>query len=212
MTRVLLAEDDPLTIAGIQLILAATGYEIVCTVADGAAVLDEYQHARPDLLVLDVDMPGRSGIDILAILRERGDERPVVLLAGKIDDRRAFEAMQLGLNGLVIKARAPHTLLTCLDAVCQGRRWIDHEVPRRAMDHSLSPRDDENDPLHRLSAREKSVAALLLHGLGNRDIGTELGISEGTVKVHLHRIYEKLGVGSRTELILVASRMLGRPA
>ena len=61
-----------------------------------------------------------------------------------------------------------------------------------------------------MSAREKSVAALLLHGLRNRDIGTELGISEGTVKVHLHRIYEKLGVGSRTELILVASKMLGR--
>lgn len=212
VARILIAEDDPLTLSGIELILARTDYRVVCTVADGAAVLDELQQARVDLLILDVDMPERSGIDVLGILRERGDERPVVLLTGKIDDRRAFEAMQLGLNGLVIKARAPDTLLTCLDSVCQGRRWVDHEVLQRAMDHSLSPRDDESDPLHILSTREKSVAALLLHGLRNRDIGAELGISEGTVKVHLHRIYEKLGVGSRTELILAASKVLGRTA
>lgn len=204
MPRILLAQYDPLTLAGIKLILAATDYDIVCTLADGAAVLDEYQQARPDLLILDVDTPGRGGIEVLAILRERGDERPVVLLTGKIDDRRAFEAMQLGLNGLVIKARAPDTLLTCLDAVCQGRRWIDQGLLQRAMDAS--------DPLHLLSNREKSVAVLLLHGLRNRDIGAELGISEGTVKAHLHRIYAKLGVGSRTELILIASKMLGRAA
>ena len=204
MTRVLVAEYDPLTLAGIEALLSGTAYEIVCKVADGAAVLDALAVARPDLLVLDLDMPKRSGIDVLRTLRGRGDQRPIVLLTGRIGEGAAFDAIQAGLNGLVIKARAPDVLLTCLDSVCQGKRWIDHDILQKIMDLNLA--GGSADPLRALSPRERPVVALLLQGLKNRDIASELGVTEGTVKVHLHNIYEKLGVGSRTELVILASK------
>ena len=117
MPKVLIAEDDPLTLSGIELLLANTNYQVAAAVNDGAAVLDQLPTARPDILVLDVDMPERSGLDILRTLRSRGDQRPVVILTARINDRKAFEALQLGVNGLVIKSAAPRDLLTCLDAV-----------------------------------------------------------------------------------------------
>jgi two-component system nitrate/nitrite response regulator NarL len=202
--KILVAEDDPLTMAGILLLLGQSLHDVVAQVPDGAAVMDQLPVVRPDILILDVDMPERGGIDVLRTLRGRGDERPIILLTGRIGDREAVEALQLGVNGLVIKAAAPRDLLTCLDAVAQGRRWLDQEVLQRAMTILLSDEGDTTDPLLPLSGRERGVAGLVLQGLRNREIAVELGLTEGTVKVYLHKIFEKLGVRSRTELILRA--------
>jgi two-component system, NarL family, nitrate/nitrite response regulator NarL len=207
MTRLLIAEDDPLTLEGIKLLLGATNFEIVATAHDGESVLELIPAKRPDLLLLDFDMPGRSGLDVLRTLRERGDKRPVVLLTGSMSDRRVFEALQLGLNGLVIKSAAPKHLLTCLDSVVQGRRWIEHEVLQRAMELSLNPDGPTSDPLTPLSKRERAIVGLVLQGMRNKQIAGELGIGEGTVKVHLHNVFEKLGVGSRMELAMLVSRV-----
>ncbi|HEY6917082.1 MAG TPA: response regulator transcription factor, partial [Allosphingosinicella sp.] len=122
MTRILLADDHPLTLSGIEALLAGSGYEVVARVADGVAALDALPTARPDILVLDVDMPGRSGLDVLRTLRSRGDQRPVILLTGSINDGMAIEAIQTGVSGLVLKVAAPDILLECLDAVKNGRR------------------------------------------------------------------------------------------
>lgn len=209
MTRVLVAEDDPLTLSGIEMLLDATNFKIVATARTGAAALDALGAARPDMLVLDVDMPERSGLDVLRTLRNRGDQRPIVLLTGSMNDQRAKEAMQLGVNGLVIKATAPRDLLICLETVVQGRRWLDQEVMQRAMELALSPEAATRDPLEKLSARERAIATLVQRGLRNREIADELGLTEGTVKVHLHKIFEKLGLRSRTELILLGKASNG---
>jgi len=205
MARILIAEDDPLTAEGIKLLLSASLHQVVAALSDGHAVLEQLPALRPDLVVLDFDMPHRTGLDVLRTLRERGDKRPVILLTGSMSDKRIHEALQLGLNGLVVKALAPQHLLTCVDAVLSGRRWIDHEVLHRVMDISLSG-DDADDPLARLSKRERAIVALLLKGMRNKEIAGELGIGEGTVKVHLHNSFEKLGVTSRTGLALLAAR------
>src|SRR4051812_8188764 len=128
MVRVLVADDDPLTVAGIEMLLASSDFQVAATLRTGSEVLDNIGSVRPDILVLDVQMPERSGLDVLRTLRSRGDQRRVVLLTGSINDRNAQEAMQLGVNGLVIKASAPRDLLLCLEAVAQGRRWFDQEV------------------------------------------------------------------------------------
>jgi len=208
MTRIFLADDDPLTREGVKLLLSRSNYEVVGEAENGAATLELIPAARPDLLLLDFDMPERSGFEVLRILRERGDKRPVVLLTGRMSDERVYQALQIGLNGLVIKASAMQQLLTCLDAVAAGRRWIDHDILQRAMDFSLSAQDGsaEAGPLAALSTRERSIASLIVRGLKNRDIAAELGIGEGTVKVHLHNIFEKLGVANRTELALLAAK------
>jgi len=209
--RVLLADDDPLTREGIKLLLSRSSYEVVGEAENGAEALALVPTARPDLLLLDFDMPERSGFEVLRTLRERGDKRPVVLLTGRIPDERVYQALQAGLNGLVIKAMAMSQLLTCLDSVIAGRRWIDHDILQRAMDFSLSAQG-RSGPLDTLSQRERSVADLVVRGLKNRDIAGELGIGEGTVKVHLHNIFEKLSVASRTELALLVSRSDGGAA
>jgi two-component system nitrate/nitrite response regulator NarP len=210
VTRILLADDDPLTREGIKLLLSNSTYQVVGEAENGAEALALVPTARPDLLLLDFDMPERSGFEVLRTLRERGDKRPVVLLTGRIPDERVYQALQAGLNGLVIKAMAMKQLLTCLDSVLAGRRWIDHEILQRAMDFSLQAMDGAAaGPLAALSQRERAVADLVVRGLKNRDIAGELGIGEGTVKVHLHNIFEKVGVSSRTELALLVSRSGG---
>ncbi|WP_447765550.1 response regulator transcription factor [Sphingopyxis panaciterrae] len=203
MTKVLVADDDPLTMAGITALLDKTNFDVVATVNTGAAVLDTLGSARPDLLILDNGMPERSGLDVLRTLRSRGDNRPVVLLTGGLNDELAREAVQLAVNGIVIKATAPRDLLTCLESVVQGRRWLDQDVMQRVMEQAMSP-DAPRDPFEGLSGRERAVASLARRGLRNKEIADELGLTEGTVKVHLHKVFEKLGIRSRTELILLA--------
>jgi two-component system nitrate/nitrite response regulator NarP len=203
MTKVLVADDDPLTMAGITALLDKTNFDVVATVNTGAAVLDTLPAARPDLLILDNGMPERSGLDVLRTLRSRGDARPVVLLTGGLNDELAREAIQLSVNGIVIKATAPRDLLTCLESVVQGRRWLDQDVMQRVMEQAMSP-DAPRDPFEVLSGRERAVASLAKRGLRNREIADELGLTEGTVKVHLHKVFDKLNIRGRTELILLA--------
>lgn len=203
MTKVLVADDDPLTMAGITALLDRTNFDVVATVNTGAAVLDTLASARPDLLILDNGMPERSGLDVLRTLRSRGDNRPVVLLTGGLNDELAREAIQLSVNGIVIKATAPRDLLTCLESVVQGRRWLDQDVMQRVMEQAMSP-DAPRDPFEALSGRERAVASLARRGLRNKEIADELGLTEGTVKVHLHKVFDKLSIRGRTELILLA--------
>lgn len=203
MTKVLVADDDPLTMAGITALLDQTNFNVVATVNTGTAVLDSLAGARPDLLILDNGMPERSGLDVLRTLRSRGDNRPVVLLTGGLNDELAREAIRLAVNGIVIKATAPRDLLTCLESVVQGRRWLDQDVMQRVMEQAMSP-DAPRDPFEVLSGRERAVASLVRRGLRNKEIADELGLTEGTVKVHLHKVFEKLAIRGRTELILLA--------
>lgn len=203
MTKVLVADDDPLTMAGITTLLDKTNFTVVATVNTGAAVLDALPGARPELLILDNDMPERSGLDVLRTLRSKGDDRPVVLLTSRLNDELAREAVKLSVNGIVIKSTAPRDLLVCLESIVQGRRWIDQEVMQRVMEQAMSP-DAPRDPFDALSARERAVASLVQRGLRNKEVASELGLTEGTVKVHLHKVFDKLGIRGRTELILLA--------
>ena len=109
----------------------------------------------------------------------------------------------MSVNGIVIKSTAPRDLLVCLESVVQGRRGIDQEVMQRVMEQAMSP-DAPRDPFDALSARERAVASLVQRGLRNKEVASELGLTEGTVKVHLHKVFDKLGIRGRTELILLA--------
>jgi two-component system nitrate/nitrite response regulator NarP len=182
--------------------LRGSDYQVVAKVSDGAAVLDALPNARPELLVLDVQMPVRTGMDVLRTLRSRGDARPVVLLTAHLEDASLVEAIQLGVGGILLKDGAQGQLLTCLDSVRAGQRWIEKSLLERALDLTMPGAAERNDPLANLTPKERAVVGLVSQGLRNRNIASELGITEGTVKVYLHRIYEKVGVGSRTELAL----------
>jgi two-component system nitrate/nitrite response regulator NarP len=199
--RVLIADDHPIMLSGVEAILQGTVYEVVDKLIDGSQVLESIARTRPDILLLDVQMPGRTGMDVLRTLRSRGDKRPVVLLTAHLDDHDLLGAIQIGVQGILLKDGAQGQLISCLDAVCAGGRWIEQSLMERALNLSLSG-GAASDPLTELTAKEKAIVGLVAQGLRNRNIAAELGITEGTVKVYLHRIYEKLGVSSRVELAI----------
>lgn len=203
MTRVLIADDHPLVLRGIESVLSGTSYKVVAMVADGAAVLDALPTAKPDILVLDIRMPKRTGLDVLRTLRCRGDNRPVVLLTVDPNDNTVMEAIQFEVNGFIMKEGAESQIVTCLDHIMKGERWIDRVVLQRALDVTRRGTGAKRGPLAALTPRERSIAKLVSEGRRNKEIAAEFGITEGTVKVSLHRMYERLGISNRTELAIM---------
>ena len=202
MTRLLIADDHQIIVTGLESMLRDTEYEVVGSVADGAEVVAAVARLRPDILLLDVSMPRRSGVEALAAVRGLDPAPAVVLLTAGLTDSELIEAVRLGVQGILLKQGAHHLLIPCLEAVESGSRWIDPTLVQRTLDLALSG-GEPSDPYRGLTARERSIAALAAQGLRNRDIAARLEVNEGTVKVYLHRIYRKLGVGSRTELAIL---------
>lgn len=209
MMRVLIADDHPLMLSGIEGMLRGTNFAVVAKVTDGSEALEALAAARPDILVLDVKMRDVGGMDVLRTLRSRRDPVRVVLLTAHIDDDTLMEAIQLQVNGIILKEGAETQILDCLGQVRAGQKWIDQSLLQRAFDLSRRSASAGRGPLAPLSLRERSIARLVAQGLRNREIGQELGLTEGSVKVALHRIYEKLGIGRRIELAMLA-RVAGR--
>ena len=198
MTSILIADDHPLMLSGIESVLSGSRYTLVAKLRDGALVLDAIATHQPEILVLDVKMPGKSGLEILRALRMGGDGRPVVLLTASLEDGELMQAVSLAANGIVFKEGAESLIVTCLDVVRGGGTWMDESTRQRVADLARSGTPSPLKSL--LTAREMRIADLVSRGMRNREIGHELGMTEGTVKVSLHRIYDKLGIENRVEL------------
>jgi len=124
----------------------------------------------------------------------------VVLLTATLDDGEMIEALQLGVNGIVLKEMAPQLLLQCIRKVHAGEQWIERNASRQALEKMLKREAGAREVAETLTPREIELVRMVANGLRNREIGEKLFISEGTVKVHLHNIYEKLKVDGRMAL------------
>ena len=203
--RILLADDHPMISTAIEALLRGTAFEIVGIAGTGEDTLQKMEQLKPDILLLDLQMPGGTGMDVLRRVRGNGQKMPIVLLTAAIDDASLIEAKSLHVQGIVLKNSDPAYLLECLDRVSHGGRWHDPEVVERARRLSETLRDRESPSL---SPRERELIALVRKGLRNREIAEKLGVTEGTIKVYLHTVFEKLGVSSRTELAIRADEFL----
>jgi len=204
MTRVLLADDHPMIASALELLLRGTDYQLVGRARSGKEALAQIERLKPDLLLLDVNMPAGSGIDVLRRLRKAGEERPIILLTAGLDDPQLIAADDLEPDGVVLKTSDPALLLECMDRVCEGKSWVDPEIVDRT-----NAAKQRVSSLPALTPRERELVDLVRQGLRNRDIAARLGVTEGTVKVYLHSIFDKVGVGSRTELAIRASGLIG---
>lgn len=202
MTTVLIADDHAFIRAGVEAVLAPTDYHIVAAVGSGREALAAIAQHNPAICVFDVTMPDGDGVSTLQKLRATGDQRPVVLLTAQIDDARLLDAMEAGVNGIVGKEGAEETLLDTLATVLDGGVVIGPDLQLRAK--AETARRQTPSPLAALTPRERTIAVLIARGHRNRDIAAELGITEGTIKVYLHTLYQKLGVENRTELAVLA--------
>ena len=208
--RVVLADDHPIVLGGLRALLQAEpGVEIVAAASDGATALEMIRAHEPNLAVLDINMPQLTGLDVLEALGADGLSTRVVLLTGSVSDEQIATALERGAWGLLLKENALGTLITCLGVVCSGQRWLPEELVAPAVRRATERRKADVQPERVLTAREYEIARLVAQGLSNKHIARALAISEGTVKIHLHNMYEKLGGANRTSLAVLMQNAEG---
>jgi two-component system, NarL family, nitrate/nitrite response regulator NarL len=205
MTRVLIADDHPMIAAALDVLLRGTDYELTGRARSGAEALAQVQRVKPDMLLLDVNMPDGSGLDVLRQLRDSRRPPMIVLLTAGMDNPQLLAADSLDPEGMVLKTSDPALLLECMEQVREGQKWIDPEIAERTR---LAKEKASNAPS--LTPRERQLIELVRQGLRNRDIAAQLGVTEGTVKVYLHAIFDKVSVDNRTELAMRAGELLGK--
>jgi DNA-binding NarL/FixJ family response regulator len=203
--RVVLADDHPIVLDGLEsLFRLEPEFEVVARCRDGVAVLEAVAAERPDLVILDVRMPRLDGLGVLRRLAGEEPRPRVLLLTAALDDGEVVEAVRLGVRGVVLKEMAPRLLVEAARQVAAGGEWLDQGLGGRLLRRVLDGSDERRDLERKLTARELEIIRGVSRGLRNSEIANELHIAEGTVKIHLHNVYEKLSLRGRVELALFA--------
>ena len=199
--RIIIADDHPVVRRGlIQFMADEEELEVVAECADGESALEAVARHSPDVLIVDLQMPRLNGMEVLQRLSEMPSSPATVLLAGNISDDEVVQAMRMGAKGVVLKEMAPSLLVACIRKVATGGTWLEKEAVGRALEKMLRHEQSRQKVREVLTPREIDIVRMVASGLGNREIGEKLFISEGTVKTHLHSVYEKLGIKSRVQL------------
>jgi DNA-binding NarL/FixJ family response regulator len=205
VATVVLADDHPLVLQGLRALLdEQEDFQIVAACGSGEQALDAIRVHHPDIAVVDVTMPGVNGLAVLGTVVDERLTTRVVLLTASVTDSQILEAVTAGVHGLVLKESAPEMLVKCLRGVAAGRRWLPQEIIKPALDRELQRREEGRRFVRELTAREIDIIRLIADGLSNKAIASRLTISEGTVKIHLHHIYQKLGISNRAALAALA--------
>lgn len=203
MIRVLLADDHAIMRDGLKEILASVdGFELFGEVSDGKGLLDALHRTLPDLVMMDMSMPGISGISLIERVKSLYPKLPVLVLTMLDDSHVALQALKSGADGYITKDRPAKELIEALRKVAAGGKYID---PRLAEEMVFNDADTEM-PHNRLSNREMEVFRMLVQGNNPHDIAEQLFISSKTVSTHKANLLEKLGVNNVAELVRYAMR------
>ena len=203
--RLVVADAHPMALHGLVALLQGSGScSVVATATDGDEAITAIRTHRPDVTVLDLRMPGRSAFEVARDVIVDGLPTRVVLLGDHIEDDDVFQVIKFGVHGLVVKRMATELLPRCIAKVCAGGRWIEHDSWQRAIERLVADGPTVQRPVSptsTLTAAESRVVALSASGARNKEIALRLGVSESTVKNHLHSVYVKLHVSSRRALL-----------
>lgn len=203
--NLILADDHPLVLNGLkQLFMGESDMQILDCCSDGKAALHSINQYQPDILLLDLHMPKMDGLAVLRCLKQQKIQVTVVVLTAGVDEEEVLTAIQLGARGVILKESAPELLIKCIRKVYAGGEWLEKNDVLRAMNKLVNQEGELQHLKQLLTAREIDLIKLVANGLSNKKIAEQCFISEGTVKVHLHNIYEKLDIKNRVELSLYA--------
>jgi two-component system nitrate/nitrite response regulator NarL len=205
--RVLLIDDHALFRFGLKELLERRGIEVVAALGDCASGMRRVTEMQPDVVLLDMRMPGMSGIEILRLLRAAHPRMPIAMLTTSADERDVIESLQGGAQGYLLKDMEPDALIGALDEIVRGRTVIAPELTgilAKAVQGDARPNGQVGDPIADLTPREQEILCHLAEGQSNKAIGRRLGISDGTVKLHVKAILRKLDVHSRVEAAVIA--------
>jgi DNA-binding NarL/FixJ family response regulator len=200
--RVLVVDDHAVVREGLAKLLdSADDVTVAGTAGDGASALDFVTSTPVDVVLMDLSMPGMDGIEATRGLRAWHPDVHVVVLTSFADQRRILDALEAGAAGYLLKDAGPDEIIDALRAVASGGAPLDPKAARVLLD---AQQQRGGAPRAHLSNREHEVLALLANGLANKQIARQLGIAERTVKAHLTRIFQQLGVTDRTQAALWA--------
>ncbi|WP_348262390.1 response regulator transcription factor [Telmatobacter sp. DSM 110680] len=191
--RVLVADDHLVYRIGIRNLLASEpGFEVIGEAADGNQAVEVYRRLRPDVLLLDLRMPQKSGIEVVRTVRAEFSDARILIVTSYQTEEEIFQVLQAGALGYVIKDVGREMLVQAIKAVYSGTRWLAPSIRKQFDDRALR---------QQLTAREVEILKLLARGLTNREIANVYGISASTVKNHLNNVMTKLEVADRTEAV-----------
>jgi DNA-binding NarL/FixJ family response regulator len=210
LIRIVIADDHPIFRDGLRkLLMLEEDFRVVAEARDGKEVLEVLDEHQPDILLLDLKMPGLDGLTALQKLQNSRTKTKVIVLTASEDKNQFVQAMKFGTCGIVLKQTATELLIKSIRKVHAGEIWLDSHTTAAVMRHFSSPmestplggRDRDRSPL---SQREREIVVLVAQGFKNKEMAEKMFISEQTVKNHLHHIFDKLGVSDRLELALYA--------
>jgi DNA-binding NarL/FixJ family response regulator len=210
-TRVLIVDDHPLTRDALGALLTQNGFSLAGEAPDGATAIELARQVQPDLILLDLAMPGMDGLQALPQLREAAPHCEVVMLTASVADENLLAAIRAGAAGYLLKTEPPERIVDFLRGAARGDAALSGSIARRLLDKVREGRDSGGVPdsiAGVLSAREVEVLLLLDDHLGTDEIATRLFISEHTVRSHVKSLLRKLGVSSRRQALeaLAAAR------
>lgn len=196
--RVLLADDHAIVRSGVaQILNEQAGIQVVAEASDGEQAIELYRRERPDVALIDLRMPVVEGAQVVERVRREFPDAVLIILTTYDTDDDIEGALRAGAKAYLLKDVSPHDLVACVRAVHAGRTWVSPTIASKLVERMTRVQ---------LTPREMSVLKLLAVGKANREIAEALSISEGTVKIHVTHLFEKLNVTSRTEAIATAMR------
>ena len=206
--RVSIVEDDTSIRETLRsLFIFEEGMEAFTVHSTAEDALMRLGETCPDVIIMDINLPGASGIDCVRQMSQRCTTTQYLMYTVHDDDHRVFEALKAGANGYILKSSTPDEILAAVRELNEGGSPMSAHVARRVVAQLRPAKQERNNGNDLLSTRENEVLALLAEGLLYKEIGNRLGITVGTIKQHIHRIYEKMHVQNRTEAV---NRYFGR--
>ena len=223
--RVVLSDDECLFRASLRQLLAVpapvikdvygvdvgAGFDVVGEAGSGVETVSVVRSVQPDLLLLDLSMPRMSGLEALRELGESREPVRTILLAGTIDRTQLLTALHLGVRGLLLKDVTTEVLFEAIVCVMAGRYWLGQTLVSDLVETVrplIEPSTVAPKPLYALTPRERQVLGMVAAGYSNKEIARQCAISEQTIKHHLTRMFDKVGVANRLELAMVATRVV----
>jgi DNA-binding NarL/FixJ family response regulator len=203
--RVILADDHRILLDGLNHLMGLEeDFEVVCCCTSGQEALKKIREFRPDILILDLCMPEMGGLHVLRELQREELGIKAILLADELTEDDMLEAMRLGVRGILLKEMGSMQLMQCVRKVYAGEEWLEKKAAARALEKVLRREFAAQQLSRNLTARELQMVKMVTNGLSNKETARKLSITEGTVKIHLHNIYQKLELKGRMQLMLYA--------
>jgi len=208
MIKVLIADDQKIVCEGLKMILETDpGIRVVGTAFDGQEALDLVDGLSPDIVLMDLQMPRMNGVQAIRRLKETHPDLPVLVLTTYMDNKWLFDAIRSGASGYLMKDRPRQELLEAIHGTLAGDAYIDPSVAGKVLNNvASSHRQEAPEDSYNLTDREQDILNLLAQGYSNADISQQLYLSEGTVRNYTSTLFAKLGVGDRTQAVILALR------